>query len=109
TINRLISKKQGDADTIPLQCLDPTSNEVNFFSLIHFQNLPKLMKKNDIDLWDNLLPRRLKRLLLIMKITSVFMLLFCLHLHGEITAQTVTIHAQNSSVSDILEKVKQQT
>ncbi|TQM51630.1 TonB-linked SusC/RagA family outer membrane protein [Arcticibacter tournemirensis] len=67
------------------------------------------MKKKRIYAKGYTMPVRVKQLLLIMKMTFIFLLLFCLQLRAETHAQTVTLSVNNRPLKEVLEMVKKQT
>jgi len=52
---------------------------------------------------------RIGQLYRIMKVTSLLLLVFCLHLSGSTRSQTVSINATNQPLSDVLRTIKKQT
>lgn len=67
------------------------------------------MKKMRLFSIGMLIPIEVKELLLPMKITIVFLLLFMLQGRAETSAQTVTLSVKNKTLKDVLNAVKSQT
>lgn len=55
------------------------------------------------------LRRPLLKIILIMKLTTFFMLAACLHVHAEVSAQNVTLSEKNTSIEKLFTSIKAQT